>query len=168
MVEPMQSNRSDQPEPHQSFFEKGGVWVLGQFVILVGWLVLTPVGQSIARSLRLLVPAVVLFAFGAAAGIAGTLVLGRNRTPFPKPRTDSCLVRTGVYALVRHPLYSSLIALSFGWACLWGSGLGAVLAVVQAIFLDAKARREEQWLRQQFSDYADYAAKVRRLVPWLY
>jgi protein-S-isoprenylcysteine O-methyltransferase Ste14 len=109
-----------------------------------------------------------LLASGAAAGIAGTLVLGRNRTPFPKPRSDSRLVQTGVYSLVRHPLYASLIALSFGWVCLWASGLGAVLAVVQAILLDAKARREERWLRQQFSDYVAYAAKVRRLIPWVY
>jgi protein-S-isoprenylcysteine O-methyltransferase Ste14 len=164
----MQSNRPDQTEPHLSFFEKGGVWVVGQFVLMAGWLVLTPVGHSIARSPWLVAPAVLLLASGAAAGIAGTLVLGRNRTPFPKPRSDSRLVQTGVYSLVRHPLYASLIALSFGWVCLWASGLGAVLAVVQAILLDAKARREERWLRQQFSDYVAYAAKVRRLIPWVY
>ena len=39
---------------------------------------------------------------------------------------------------------------------------------VQAGFLDAKARREERWLRVQFPAYAEYAAKVRRLIPWLY
>lgn len=168
MVWPMPALPPDPLEPRESFFAKGGVWVVGQFAVMAGWLVLTPLRHSIGQAPLFLIPAVVLLAIGAAAGIAGALALGRNRTPFPKPRRDSRLARTGVYALVRHPLYASLIALSFGWACLWGSGMGAVLAVVQALLLDAKARREERWLRQQFSDYAAYAAQVRRLIPWVY
>lgn len=142
--------------------------MFAQFVLMAGWLVLTPLGHSIARAPLLWMPAGALLALGAVTGVAGTFALGGNRTPFPKPREDAQLVRSGVYALVRHPLYSSLIALSLGWACLWGSGLGAALALVQAGFLDAKARREERWLRVQFPAYADYAANVRRLIPWLY
>jgi protein-S-isoprenylcysteine O-methyltransferase Ste14 len=168
MIHEMQSNRSDKTGAHQSFIEKGGVWVVGQFVVMAGLLVLTPLGHSIAHSPQLLPPAGLLLTIGAAAGIAGVLALGRSRTPFPKPRSDSQLVQTGVYSLVRHPLYGSLIMLSFGWACLWGSGLGAVLAVIQALFLDAKAQREERWLHQRFPDYAAYAAKVRRFIPWVY
>lgn len=164
----MQNRQADQPEPASSFFEKGGGWVVGQFIVMIGWLVLPPLGHSITRSLELLVSAVVLLALGALAGISGTLVLGRNRTPFPKPRSDSQLVQSGIYSLVRHPLYVCLIALSIGWACLWESELGAVLALVQAIFLDFKARHEERWLKTQFSEYAAYAAKVRRLIPWVY
>lgn len=168
MVRRMQNKQSDQTEPPPSFFEKGGGWVLGQFIVLIGWLVLPPLGHSITRSFGFLISAVLLLALGAVAGVSGTLVLGRNRTPFPKPRSDSRLVQSGIYSLVRHPLYASLIALSFGWACLWESELDAVLALVQAILLDFKARREERWLKTQFSEYAVYAAKVRRLIPWFY
>lgn len=142
--------------------------MLGQFIVMMVWLVLPPLGHSITRSFELLVSAAVLLALGAVAGISGTLALGRNRTPFPKPRSDSRLVKAGIYSLVRHPLYASLIALSFGWACLWESKLGAVLALVQAILLDFKARREERWLITQFPEYAAYTAKVRRLIPWVY
>lgn len=168
IVECMQNQRSDRPQPPHSFFEKGGAWVLGQFVVMAGWLVLAPWGHSVARSPGLWIPAVCLLASGAVAGVAGALVLGRNRTPFPRPRRDSHLVQTGIYAIVRHPLYASLIALSLGWACLWGSELGAGLALVQALLLEAKARREERWLREQFPDYAEYAAQVRRFIPWVY
>lgn len=142
--------------------------MVAQFVAMAGWLVLTPWGHSMARAPVLWIPAAVLLALGAVAGVAGMLVLGVNRTPFPKPRRDSHLVRTGAYAFVRHPLYASLIALSLGWACLWGSGIGAVLALVQALLLDAKARREERWLREKFPGYAAYGAEVRRLIPWVY
>jgi protein-S-isoprenylcysteine O-methyltransferase Ste14 len=61
-----------------------------------------------------------------------------------------------------------LIALSFGWAYLWDSGRGVALALIQAVLLDIKARREERWLREKFPDYDEYAVKVRRLIPWLY
>lgn len=142
--------------------------MLGQFVVMAAWLLVAPLGHTIAHSPRLWVPAALLLVIGAIAGIAGTCTLGKNRTPFPKPRGDSQLVQTGIYALVRHPLYASLIALSFGWACLWASAPGVVLAVLQAILLDAKARREDRWLWEQFPEYADYAAKVRRLIPWIY
>lgn len=164
----MQDEQLDPSERRLSFFQKGGAWVLGQFAVMAAWLLVTPIGHAIARSPALWVPAVLLLVIGAIAGIAGTRSLGKNRTPFPKPHGDSQLVKTGIYALVRHPLYASLIALGSGWACLWASTPGAVLAVLQAIFLDAKARREERWLREQFPGYADYAAKVRRLIPWIY
>jgi protein-S-isoprenylcysteine O-methyltransferase Ste14 len=168
IVQRMQNNPSDHHEPNLPFFQKGGGWVLAQVVVMGGWLALTPLGHAVARAPGLLVPAVLLLGIGAVVGVAGALVLGRNRTPFPRPRRDSHLVKTGIYALVRHPLYASLIALSFGWACLWGSEPGAMVALVQAILLDAKARHEERWLQKQFPDYADYAAKVRRLIPWVY
>jgi protein-S-isoprenylcysteine O-methyltransferase Ste14 len=41
-------------------------------------------------------------------------------------------------------------------------------ALVLALFFDAKARREERWLRQRFSEYARYEARVRRFLPWVY
>jgi len=44
--------------------------------------------------------------------------LGEGLTPFPKPPAQAQLVRRGVYAMVRHPVYAGLMALSLGWACL--------------------------------------------------
>ncbi len=165
----MQEKTAEPPESQRlTFFAKGGAWVVAQFVVMAAWLIVTPLGHPLARSPGLWIAAAVLFGLGAVAGVAGTLVLGKNRTPFPKPRKDSSLVQTGIYAFVRHPLYSSLIALSFGWACLWGSGVGVAIAIVQALLLDAKARREELWLRTQFPEYAAYAARVRRLIPRIY
>ncbi len=35
--------------------------------------------------------------------------LGQNLTPLPHPRHDGQLVQTGIYGLVRHPLYSGVI-----------------------------------------------------------
>lgn len=166
--EPASPHRSEKPSSDQSFRAKGGVWVAAQSLAMIGWLVVAPLDGRVTGSPWLLALAGVLLVAGATAGILGVRVLGKSRTPFPKPPDDTRLVQHGIYGVVRHPLYSSLIALSLGWACLWASGGGTVLALVQAALLDAKARREERWLRAKFPEYADYAGRVRRLIPWIY
>ena len=40
--------------------------------------------------------------------------LGRNLSPFPRPLKNSNLVTTGIYRFTRHPMYYSLIFISFG------------------------------------------------------
>ena len=39
--------------------------------------------------------------------------LGRNLSPFPRPINNSKLVTTGIYGLMTHPMYYSLIFISF-------------------------------------------------------
>ena len=164
----IERRQPDRPRALESFWGKGGAWVGAQFVVMTAWLVLTPKGCKLTDSTLGRVAAAVLLSAGAAAGVSGALVLGKNLTPFPKPPAQAQLVRRGIYSIMRHPIYTGLIALSFGWACLWGSGQGVALALIQAVLLDIKARREEHWLREKFPDYDEYAVKVRRLIPWFY
>jgi len=111
---------------------------------------------------------VILLVAGAIFGIPGALQLGRNRTIFPEPRPGSGLVTDGIFAWVRHPLYTSVILLSFAWALWWRSGPALVLAFGTAGFLDLKGRFEERRLRKCFKGYEDYSSRVKRLVPFLY
>ncbi len=111
---------------------------------------------------------IVLRSIGAAFGIAGAAVLGRNRTIFLRPREGSELIERGVYRLVRHPLYTSVVLLSFGWALFWASGAALVVAVGLALFLVAKARNEERMLLEAFPAYAAYKRRVKSMIPWLF
>jgi protein-S-isoprenylcysteine O-methyltransferase Ste14 len=165
---PHRRRQADCSRASDSFFGKGGGWVVAQFLVMTSWVALTPKGRKLTDSTLGRVTAAALMSAGAAAALSGSIMLGKSLSPFPKPPAHARLTRLGAYALVRHPLYAGLIALSLGWACLWGSARGAALALVQAVFLDAKARREERWLREKFPDYGQYAAKVRRLIPWIY
>jgi protein-S-isoprenylcysteine O-methyltransferase Ste14 len=131
-------------------------------------LALAPLLRGPWSSLVSLIAGIVLLAFGGWLGVAGVRALGRNRTPYPRPLENSTLVQHGVYGLVRHPLYSSVILVSAGWALLWASGTALLVSLALAILLDAKARREERWLREKFPEYAAYAGRVRRLLPWIY
>lgn len=109
-----------------------------------------------------------LLGVGAGIIVIGTAALGRNLTPFPKPADDAVLVREGVFSLMRHPLYTGVMMISVGWALAWQSAPALVVALGSVPFFDAKARREEQWLREKFPEYRDYQRSVKRFMPGLY
>jgi protein-S-isoprenylcysteine O-methyltransferase Ste14 len=153
---------------NHGFLQRGGLWVMGQFLLLATVLAGALLWHGHWRSLLLTVCGAVLLLVAAACGLAGTVSLGQNLTPFPKPSAGARLVQTGIYGLMRHPLYAAVFCASLGWALLWQSWPALLAALALAPLLDAKARREERWLRQQFPDYAAYQLRVRRFIPWLY
>jgi protein-S-isoprenylcysteine O-methyltransferase Ste14 len=149
------------------FFERGGGWVAGQFLLLAFLLVLAvlhpgtgPVAWSSAGVLVLVV--------AAAVAVAGVKALGRNLTPFPKPADQANLVQHGIYARIRHPLYTSVILAGFGWALVWLSWPALLAAVALVPFFHAKSCREEGFLRLKFPGYREYEARTCRFVPLIY
>lgn len=137
---------TDPPDPN-GFLARGGAWVVVQSVLMIAVILLGVIFHGDWTRLPVIAAGAGLFAAGGYFGVAGVAVLGRNRTPYPQPREDSELVRRGVYSRVRHPLYTSVILASLGWALIWrsASSFAAVLALIP--FFHAKARREERWLR---------------------
>jgi protein-S-isoprenylcysteine O-methyltransferase Ste14 len=55
-----------------------------------------------------------------------------------------------------------------GWALVWQSYVSLIFAVALGLLFNAKARREERWLRAQHPDYVQYERRVRRFIPWIY
>jgi len=109
-----------------------------------------------------------LMVVGGVLFAAGLIRLGAGLTPLPYPKDGAELVETGVYALVRHPMYAGGLLVGLGWALHvrgWLT-LGYVLAMF--VFLDVKSRREERWLAQRYSAYATYQRRVRKLIPFVY
>ena len=153
--------------PTNPFLARGGAWVIVQFVLMTAVIVLGVVFHGDWTRLLVIVTGALLFVLGGGFGIAGVAVLGRNRTPYPQPRAGSELVQHGIYARVRHPLYTSVMLASLGWALIWQSGPAFVAALALLPFFQAKARREEQWLSARFPGYPDYARRVPRFLPRL-
>ncbi len=109
--------------------------------------------------------------FLAAGGVLGTwgiAALGRNLTPFPMPKPGGYLVTSGVYGLVRHPIYAGIILGTLGWALLFASLFGMLLTMIAFAFFDLKSRQEERWLAQTYPQYPDYQRRVKKLIPFLY
>lgn len=98
----------------------------------------------------------------------GLVDLGNNLTPLPYPRQDGQLVQSGVYGIVRHPLYSgiTLAAKAYAIGQLSLSHFGAMLLLVA--FFDFKANQEEIWLSERYPEYLNYRQRVKKLVPWIY
>ena len=105
---------------------------------------------------------------GAALGGVGLLGLGRNLSPLPHPKDDAVLIETGIYGLVRHPIYSGLIAGCLGWALVHNSLLALLLAAGVFVFFDVKSRREERAMAARYPAYGAYQARVRRFSPFVY
>lgn len=89
-------------------------------------------------------------------------------TPLPYPVDHSQLVRHGVYAVVRHPLYASQLFAALGYVAYQLSLSHLMLLVVGFLFFDYKAGKEERWLTERHPEYADYARQVRKFIPGLY
>ena len=96
------------------------------------------------------------------------LNLGRNLTPLPKPKRDAQLVTTGIFAWMRHPIYTALMLLTFGSSLERGHLIALILSVCLAVLLEFKSRREEAWLLEQFSGYATYRSRIKKFFPGIY
>ena len=151
-----------------TFVQRGGWWVVGQFLLIFAIAILGYNCRATWKSLPIFICGLAVLAASAICGIAGLMRLGRNLTPFPKPSSGTQLVQDGIYSLIRHPLYTAVFCAAAGWSLIWESWPALVVSLGLAIFFDAKARHEECWLRQQFPEYAGYERRVRRFIPWIY
>ena len=104
---------------------------------------------------------------GAALGIGGSFTIRRYLTPLPYPVDHSKLVDTGVYAWVRHPLYSAQLFAATGWAAFTLSLSHLLVTIAAFIFFNYKASKEEAWLTERHPKYQEYAAKVGKFAPGL-
>ena len=87
--------------------------------------------------------------------------LGRNLTPFPRPINNSNLVTTGIYRFTRHPMYYSLIFISFGFFIIKLSIYYLFLTISLALIIKFKIALEEKYLMNKFKNYLLYKNEVK-------
>ena len=87
--------------------------------------------------------------------------LGRNLSPFPRPINNSNLVTTGIYRFTRHPMYYSLIFISFGVFITKLSIYYLFLSISLALIIKFKIALEEQYLNNKFKNYLLYKNEVK-------
>jgi protein-S-isoprenylcysteine O-methyltransferase Ste14 len=114
-------------------------------------------------------------ALGAALTFAGLVfsiwarfVIAGNWSDFVQVKQDHELIVDGPYRWVRHPIYTGLLLMFAGTALAVGEWRGVLAVVVAAAAFWRKLKLEEAVMRHQFGDaYAEYAARVPALVPFL-
>jgi len=79
------------------------------------------------------------------------------------------LVSTGVYGLVRHPMYTGNVIMMVGIPLALGSYWGLLLVIPGLVGLVFRIFDEEKLLKQELAGYREYAQRVRyRLVPYIW
>jgi len=79
---------------------------------------------------------------------------------------DQPLVTTGLYGVVRHPMYSGSVVMMIGMPLALGSYWALLVAVAALVLLVIRIVDEEKMLSQELTGYRDYMQKVHyRLVP---
>ncbi len=149
---------------------RGEGWVAIQVVLLVLVGLAGTVGPAWDGPLRVAAAAAgaLLLAAGGLLALRGLVDLRKALTAFPHPRDGAQLVDTGSYRLVRHPIYGGIVIGAAGFGSVAASPLAIAAALVLLAFFRLKSAREEAWLEERYADYAAYAARTRRMLPFLY
>jgi protein-S-isoprenylcysteine O-methyltransferase Ste14 len=115
-----------------------------------------------------LLAATALVATGLGFSALARIWLGRNWSAEVTVKHDHELIRSGPYALVRHPIYAGALLALLGTAISvdkWRAVLGFVLVVMAFV---RKLTIEERFMSEQFGDaYARYRAEVPALIPFV-
>lgn len=122
-------------------------------------------GQT-ARTLMII--GAVMVVAGAVVNIWGRLLLRDNWANQIKIYKDHELISTGPYALVRHPLYASIILMLIGGSVVHRNWLALLLTLV--MFTPAmvyRGRLEEALLEKEVAGYTEYKKRTGMLFPRL-
>jgi protein-S-isoprenylcysteine O-methyltransferase Ste14 len=78
-------------------------------------------------------------------------------------------VDTGVYSVVRHPMYVGAVLLMIGMPLWLESYAGVIFAALPVAILAARILIEERFLKRELAGYESYTRKVRyRLIPFVW
>ena len=82
---------------------------------------------------------------------------------------DQKVIDTGLYGIVRHPMYSVTIILFLSMPLILGSVISFVIFLIYPVVLVKRIENEEKVLREGLEGYETYQKKVRyRMIPFIW
>lgn len=82
---------------------------------------------------------------------------------------DQRVIDTGLYGIVRHPMYTSTILLFLAMPLVLGSWASFLVMLIYPVIIVYRIRNEEAVLEQGLEGYAEYKKKVKyRLFPFIW
>ena len=157
--------QAKEKESEQSMVIKlSGLMFLAGFIVAgldyrFGWLVL-PDQVSVA--------AVVVFLF---AYLIYAEVLRENTylSRVIEVQENQKVIDTGLYGIVRHPMYSATILLFLAMPLVLGSVISFFIFLVYPLIIAKRIRNEEQVLEAELEGYREYKEKVKyRMIPFVW
>lgn len=110
-----------------------------------------------------------LVAAGLAFSVWARVHLGRLWSGTVTLKEGHAIVRSGPYAVTRHPIYTGLLLAALGTALAVGRAPAAAGFVLVAVSLVIKSGQEERMLAGHFGEaYEEYRSRTPRLIPYLW
>ena len=82
---------------------------------------------------------------------------------------DQKVIDTGLYGIVRHPMYSVTLLLFLSMPLVLGSVYAFLIFLCYPLLIAKRIRHEEAFLEKELSGYAEYKKKVKyRLIPFIW
>ena len=134
-------------------------FILAGLGVRFNWYVL-PIGVSIGGAVAFLL-AYVLY----------TEVLRENAylSRTIKVQEGQKVVDTGLYAIVRHPMYSATLLLFISMPIVLGSLYSLIVFLAYPFIIAKRIKSEEEFLEKELDGYAIYKKKVKyRLIPFIW
>ncbi|MGB9474011.1 MAG: isoprenylcysteine carboxylmethyltransferase family protein [Candidatus Udaeobacter sp.] len=122
-------------------------------------------------------PGALISCVGLALYVAGwwIMTLAMKVNPFAVPvvrlqeERHQRVIDTGIYTVVRHPMYAGFVPMAIGPALWLQSYVAAVLAVVPIAVLAVRSVLEERFLKRELKGYEAYTEEARyRLIPFVW
>ena len=87
--------------------------------------------------------------------------LWESLSPMPRPKENSKLITSGIYRLFRHPMYYSLIIISFSFFIKSLTIYNLILSILLTFIISNKIKIEEEYLTKKFHNYTSYKNEVK-------
>ena len=87
--------------------------------------------------------------------------LGKSLSPMPRPKENSKLITIGIYRIMRHPMYYSLIIISFSLFIKSFTIYNFILSILLTLIISNKIKIEEKYLTKKFNKYTLYKKEVK-------
>ena len=79
------------------------------------------------------------------------------------------VVSSGLYSIVRHPMYFATILLFMAMPLVLGSAISFVIFIAYPFIIAARIKNEEEVLARELCGYEDYKKKVKyRMIPFVW
>ncbi len=104
----------------------------------------------------------------AALMVWARIVFGARSFHAAADPTEGELVTNGPFALVRNPIYASVLLFTWAGVAVHFSPRSAVLGLAVTSGMITRIVFEERMLRARYPQYADYERRVKRLVPFVF
>ena len=79
------------------------------------------------------------------------------------------VIDTGLYGVVRHPMYSATLLLFLSMPLVLGSVISFVIFLAYPLIIIKRLKAEEEFLEKELEGYSEYRKKVKyRLIPFIW